>query len=94
MQSVFEAIKQFPTEFIITARARAKTSPSYSNIANHLKLADAIESENWDTVRAVITDPNYARAFEGVVNTLGHYADIHHKDQYTIMMLLADNFIV
>lgn len=94
MQSVLEAIQKHPGAFIATAKARAMTSPSYMNRGYHITLANAIQSEDWDIVRELITNPNYQRAFEGVVHCLHLYGGLDQLERDQVLTLVATEMMV
>lgn len=94
MNSILDAIKQYPEAFIQTARSRANTSPSHMNRTNHIKLVNAIREQNWDEVSEIITNPYYYRAFEGVVHCLGLYGGLEHDQLYPILMLHENGMII
>lgn len=95
MKSILEAIQKHPGAFIATAKARAMTSPSYMNRGYHITLANAIQTEDWNIVREIITNENYRRAFEGVVHCLKMYGGLDdHLELHQIFTLFENDMMV
>lgn len=81
MNSILEAIKLYPQEFIDTLEARANTTPNETNRINHLALQHAIAVKDWQHVGEVILDPWYHKPLEGVVFCLNMDYDFSEKNK-------------
>lgn len=64
---LLEMIKRYPKRFEYTALRRANTTPSEYNRTSHIKLASAIEKEEWGTVLDVISDKQYSSALSNLI---------------------------
>lgn len=94
MQNIFEAIKKYPMEFMDSASHRSCTTPSEINRRNHIKLQQAIQTENWEQVKELIKDPSYYSPLRGVVFCLSRSADLTMQDHHTICELMDQNQII
>lgn len=79
MKTLLEAIQQYPEQFISTLKARASTTPSEANKANHTMLSIFIKSESWHKVEDMIQWPDYRKPLGGVIFCLNVYSEIDHK---------------
>lgn len=94
MQSIFEAIKKYPMEFMATVSSRAGTTPSEVNRRNHTALQAAIQTQNWEKVKELIQNPAYYAALNGVVYCLENYTGIEIKEWCSICSLMDNNKII
>lgn len=81
MKNLLDAIKKHPNRFIDTFLQRANTSPSTYNRTNHKLLAEKIKEKDWEAVKVKITEVQYYRALDGVVNCLNWH---DYDESFTI----------
>lgn len=87
MNTLLDAIKLYPAQFINTLNSRARTTPSEVNKSNHMLLALNIEAGHWDRVEHILNLPQYQQPLEGVVYCLSNYSDIEGEVWYNIVDL-------
>lgn len=88
MNTLLDAIKLYPAQFINTLKARAMTTPCEVNKSNHLLLALNIKTGHWERVEHILTLPEYRKPLDGVVYCLKRYSDIEGEVWYNIADLL------
>lgn len=94
MNTILEAIQQYPEQFISTCRARANTTPSEENRTNHLVLSIAVNLEAWDQVEEILNIPSYRKPLEGVVFCLDTYSEIDRHVWSQIVDLFKEGKVV
>lgn len=67
MKTILEYIKDNPIAFVGACEERSRTTPNQTNHKNHVLLAGAIKRTDWETVTAIINNPEYWKPLEGVV---------------------------
>lgn len=94
MKTLLEAIQQYPDQFISTLQARANTTHSETNKANHKMLSIFIKSESWHKVEDMIQQPVYLKPFNGVIYCLDRYSEIDNKAWHQIVDLFEQEKFV
>lgn len=93
MNTILDAIKMYPQQFIDTCYARSQTTPSSTNKTDHLFMVHYIEREMWDFVADILKDPQYHKALKGVVLCLSQYSDIEGELWHEIVKLYEEGKI-
>lgn len=88
MKNLLDAIKKHPNRFINTFLQRGETSPSTYNKTMHKLLAEKVKEEDWKVVKEKITEVQYYRALDGVVNCLNwhDYDEIFTIDEHQLIL--------
>lgn len=70
MNTLLDAIKLYPQQFINTLNSRARTTPIEINKSNHMLLALNIEAGQWDRVEHILNLPQYLTPHIGISSEL------------------------
>lgn len=94
MNTLLEAIQEYPEQFISTCSARANTTPSVKNRVNHYFMEYYIKLGMWEGVTELLKDSSYRKPLEGVVYCLDSYSEIDNNVWHQIVDLFNEGKIV
>lgn len=94
MNTILDAIKLYPQQFINTCYARSQSTPSPINKNNHLFLAQKIKENDWEMVEDRLTRAAYSKPLKGVIFCLERYSDIPNPVWHEIVKIYEEGKLV
>jgi hypothetical protein len=94
MNTILDAIKMYPQQFIDTCYVRSQSTPSPLNKNNHLFLAEKIKENDWGMVEDKLTRAAYSKLLKGVILCLERYSDIDNETWHEIVKLYEEGKLV
>jgi len=94
MNTILDAIKMYPQQFIDTCYVRSQTTHNKDNAFLQLLMIEFIKYERWVGVEGMLSGKTYLKPLEGVIFCLERYSDIDNETWHEIVKLFEEGKLV